>query len=190
MLPPAAALAELLPLLEPGVTKDVAGKVLSPEPLGGEVLAALRLPDGGPLPEELGAWLRFDASWFALDDEGGLPIGTLRGVFERWAEDMLGELAAQQAEGGEPAAADSGPITWTSEQMVDAWISMLPDARLADAAALELRYTPGSQEHILILEPGVVRVLGSDQRFELWWKYHSLAALVAHWYQLSGEEQG
>lgn len=176
-----AEVLALLDLASPASVQDVAGRPFAPEPLAAEALAALaaqRLPDGSELPAELLEWLRVDASWFALDEEGQLRIETLRQIFARWAEQMADEIEGMAAE-------ESGPLAWSSERMVEDWISMLPDGRLADAAAVEVDYIPGSQEHILILERGGVRVLACDKRLELWWKYHSLAGMVAHWLRLA-----
>lgn len=184
MAPP-QTIADVLALLDLASAKDISGRPFAPEPMAPEALAALRLPSGEPLPAELVAWLRFDASWFALDEEGRPRVETLRDVFTRWAAQMADEMSGAP---DAPSAAESGPIAWSSERMIEDWISMLPDGRIIDTGAIEVDYIPGSQEHILILDRGQVRVLGCDKRFELWWKYHSLAALVAHWLRLVPDE--
>lgn len=175
-MPPLQTIAEMLQHFPSKPPHDITGKQLSPRPLSPDALTALSARRDVPVPAELLDWLRFDASWFPRDDSGHLRIEPLRQLFTRWADETAND--------DDRSPGDSGPIEWTSAQAVEAWIDLLPSPSLAGAPAIELTYTPGSQEHLLILEPSRARVLGCERRFELWWKYDSLTELLNHWLKL------
>jgi len=158
--------------LQRGARKDIAGRAFPPATgIDAATLDALRLPGGEPIPHELRTWLAFDKNWFGLVDEhDALRCERLRDTLARWAQ--------RPSDDDEPISGEDV----SAGDLVGYWIEGLPERSLADAYAIEVRYSPGSQEHILIVDPERVRVLGSHKSIEFWWKYSSLAELVAHWF--------
>ncbi|WAS91761.1 hypothetical protein [Nannocystis punicea] len=147
-----------------------------PRPLEREPLARLRLDDGSAPPEELTTWLAYDAAWFPLLDPSApqdaprLALRPLREILGRWA-----------------GAPEDGPGD-AAEQLLAAWIDLLPESDLVDAVALELPRS-GSQEHLLVLRPGrELRVLGCHQGYEFWWKYDGFAQFLAHYFGYEARE--
>lgn len=143
-----------------------------PKPLDVE----LRAPDGTTLPWELRAWLAYDATWLPLLErsEGTAPRlagEPVRAILERWARETLGgdELEVE----GE---------RFTVAGLVEVWLGQLEGPSVADAHAIELPPS-GSQEHLLIVRSeGPSAVIGCHRRFELWWKYPSFGAFLAHYF--------
>jgi len=158
-------------------TLNVGGEILLPSPLSPERVAALRLPGGSVPPSELLEWLAFDASWFGILRPGTseLAVRTVREILAAWAEPPPRD---------DDAPPQSGEDVST-EEVLAYFLGNLPEPGLADKPAIELTYTPGSQEHVLVLDGDRVRVLGCEKRFEFWWKYESLDELVTHWFGLA-----
>ncbi len=146
-----------------------------PVPLSPDALSLLRMPDGSPLVDELATWLAYDASWLPLLDETRSRFATrpLKAIFAEWAGAMM--------EGQKRPRGGRGPRS--AMDLVRIWIDFLPSAALRDVPALLLPQS-GSQAHVLMFEPGrsELRVLGSQQRFELWWKYQRFSDYAAHYF--------
>ena len=82
------------------------------QPLSGEVLASIRLPNGAPLPASLRAWLAFDGAWLA-----SLGWFTLEPAFA-WTPRSLGEIASAEYGGDHQSEAEmtaDGDPNWARE---------------------------------------------------------------------------
>ncbi|MDI1451788.1 hypothetical protein [Polyangium sp. 6x1] len=147
-----------------------------PKPLDASALASLTLPDGRPLPPSLSTWLAFDATWFDLVTGAPprLAARPLRDILMGWAKAASSALP----EGYED------PYPMTDEQVVQAWIDLLPAPEMADALAIEL--PPADQDHILLFHradrSGEYPILGCHKRYEFWFKYDSFGAFLAHYF--------
>nr|BDT31018.1 hypothetical protein MFMH1_06870 [Myxococcus sp. MH1] len=147
-----------------------------PRPLDAQSINALTLPDARPLPPSLREWLAFDASWFRLakGTPPELEVRPLRDILTGWSRAMTKHAPAAES--------------FTEEQLVQAWVDLLPDPTMVNALALEL-LPSGSQEHLLLFHKanrrGEYPVLGCHNRFEFWLKYKSFGDYLSHYFGLS-----
>lgn len=150
-----------------------------PRPLDAAALASLTLPDRRPLPPSLSTWLAFDASWFNLvvGSPPRLNAKPLRDILMDWAQAAASTVPEGYVD----------PYPMTDEQVVKAWIELLPDAAMADALAIAL--PAADQDHILLFHregrDGEHSILGCHKRFEFWFKYDSFGDFLAHYFGLS-----
>ncbi|KYG07458.1 hypothetical protein BE21_29360 [Sorangium cellulosum] len=109
-------------------------------PLSPEVLAALALPSGAPLPPSLRAWLAFDARWLST-----LGWFDLEPAF-RWTSRPLRDIAKAEFGGGDGPPADPVPV-----EQEDGSVRWEVEARWAyyfDVPAMAHGFlVPGGSEH-------------------------------------------
>lgn len=153
-----------------------------PRPLDEQALASLRLPDGRPLPPSLHEWLGFDASWFGLMTDTQ-PRRLKLVPFRDLLRDQT--RAVTNSPHGQEVPAEEA---FSEEQMVQAWVDLLPDPAMADAPAVELPPS-GSQQHFFVFSPthkgGEAPILGFASSFEFWVKYPNFGEYLSHYFGLS-----
>ncbi len=124
-------------------------------------------------------WLKYDASWFPLLKKGqnAFRSAPLHEILEKWLDEM------QKSDDEDVEEELEEIVELVGDDVLGHWLKNLPDPSLSGVHAVELP-TAGSQEHLLMLEPGrkSLRVLGCDKRIEFWWKYESFTAYLAHYF--------
>jgi len=148
-----------------------------PKPLPAEAIAALELPGGGAVPDDLAEWLRYAGSWIPVlkKDKRTWRGKPLRKLLAKWLEDM------RESDDEDVEEELEEIVEIVGDDVLGYWLSILPDKKLADVHAIEIP-SAGDQENILMLEPGrnTLRVLGCHKRIEFWWKYPTFAGYLAH----------
>lgn len=151
------------------MVRGLCGPAEKAAPLDPKTLAALRLPDGKPLPPSLHAWLAYDAREIdVVGEDGQLVLTTLRELVTEEMAEVAEELDGLEGLG------DLGfdPVE-AAERVLEGQPADTPALRLPDSA---------SQAHFLVFDGTLEPVVLGYEKEEFWPKYPSFGGFVAHWF--------